>query len=63
MSGHRLSRPRWTWLSGRLVTHGKDKIESGTVRSRELVPALAPQTLGREVEFVKKLKHHGVDVA
>src|SRR4030081_3438208 len=53
---YRLSGPVRTHLTRRVVAHGKDEIERGRPRRCKLIPALAAQSLRRQVHFLEQLK-------
>src|SRR5882672_3491546 len=50
-----------THLTRRVVAHGKDEIERGRPRRCKLIPALAAQSLRRQVHFLEQLKRDRVN--
>ena len=50
-----------THLTRRVVAHGKDEIERGRPRRCKLIPALAAQSLRRQVHFPEQLKRDRVN--
>src|SRR5580704_8320402 len=46
MCSHRLARPKGADFFRSVVTDGKNKVESGSIRLREVIPTLASETVG-----------------
>src|ERR1700686_3417981 len=59
--GHRLAWPDGTDFVRGVVTNGKNEIEPGSVRLRELVPTLAAKTSRRQVSRFELPQCRGTD--
>ena len=63
MRGDRLARPDRAHLAGGVVADGDDEIHLRRIARREVVPALAQQVFGRQVDAAQQVERQRVDVA